>query len=37
MPRVQMTRTVRVVLWCLSFYLVFLFALLGFRFLKMFR
>jgi hypothetical protein len=37
MPRVQMTRTVKIALYCLSAYLVLLFVLLGVRFVQAFR
>jgi hypothetical protein len=37
MPRVQMTRTVKITLYCLSAYLVVLFILLGVRFVQVFR
>ena len=37
MPRVQMTRTVRVVLFLLRFYLIFLLGLILFKFIRGFH
>jgi hypothetical protein len=37
MPRVQMTRTVRFVLFFLRFYLIFLLALIVFKFIRGFH
>jgi hypothetical protein len=37
MPRIQMTPMVRFALYCLRIYLIFLFALLIYRFLQVFR
>jgi len=37
MPRVQMTRTVRVVLFLLRFYLIFLLGLILFKFIRVFH
>ena len=34
MPRVQMTKTVKISLYFLRFYLIFLMGLLAFRFIK---
>jgi len=37
MPRVQMTRTVKVALYCLSLYLVFLLTLIVVKFVQVVR
>lgn len=37
MPRVQMTRTVRVILFLLRFYLIFLLGLIVFKFIRVFH
>jgi len=37
MPRIKMTPMVRYTLWFLRIYLIFLFGLLIFRFLQIFR
>ena len=36
MPRVQMTRTTKIALYCLKFYIIILFALIIVKFLKTF-
>ncbi len=37
MARVQMTRTTKIALYCLRFYLIALLVLIGIRFLRIFR